>query len=58
MDAIRKEHWRDFTEEGDDKKNIRSLRWEVYVKYKEDFIEREFWVSYSNPKGGVLFGLA
>ena len=30
----REEHWRDVSEEGDDNKNINSLRWEVYVKYK------------------------
>ena len=34
LDAIREEHWRDVSEEGDDKKNIHSLRWEVYVKDK------------------------
>ena len=29
---IRDEHWRDVAEEGDDKKKIHELRWEVYVK--------------------------
>ena len=29
---IREEHLRDYAEEGDHKKNICSLRWEVYVK--------------------------
>ena len=32
LDAIREEHWRDFSEEGDDKKEVHALRWEVYVK--------------------------
>ena len=32
MDEIRDEHWRDVAEEGDDKKKIYDLRWEVYVK--------------------------
>ena len=31
LDEIREEHWRDITEEGDDKKNIHDLRWKVYV---------------------------
>ena len=29
MDAIRDEEWRDFAEEGDDKKNMHALRWEI-----------------------------
>ena len=32
LDEIREEHWRDVAEEGDDKKKIHELRWEVYVK--------------------------
>ena len=32
LDEIREEHWIYIAEEGDNKKNIRSLRWEVYVK--------------------------
>ena len=32
LDEIREEHWKDIAEEGDNKKNIRALRWEVYVK--------------------------
>ena len=39
---IRKDHWRDVAEEGDDKKNIHALRWEVNVKKKEELVEREF----------------
>ena len=34
MGEIRDEHWRDVSEEGDDKKKIHALRWEVYVKDK------------------------
>ena len=30
------------------------LRWEVYVKDKEELIEREFLVSVPNPKGGEI----
>ena len=29
LDKIREEHWRDIAEEGDDKKRIHALRWEV-----------------------------
>ena len=29
LDEIREEHWRDVSEEGDDKKNIHALRWEL-----------------------------
>ena len=31
MDEIREEHWRDFDEEGDNKKKIRSLGCDIYV---------------------------
>ena len=27
LDAIREYHWRDFSEEGDNKRNIHALRW-------------------------------
>ena len=32
MDDSRGGDWRDVAEDGDDKKNIHALRWEVYVK--------------------------
>ena len=32
LDAIMEDHWRDVSEEGDDKKKTHSLRWEVYAK--------------------------
>ena len=35
FDEIREDHWRYIAEENDDKKNIYSLRWGVYVKVKE-----------------------
>ena len=34
LDAIREEHWRDVAYEGDDKKKIHALSWEVYFKEK------------------------
>ena len=51
MDASREEHWRDIAEEVHDKKNIYDLRWEVYIKEKEELINREFLVSVPHPKG-------
>ena len=42
LDAVREEHWRNVAEEGDDKKKIHDLRWDVYVKYKEELINGEF----------------
>ena len=32
LDEIGEEHWRGVDEEGDDKKKIYALSWEVYVK--------------------------
>ena len=32
LDAIRGDHWKNIAEEGDKKKKIIALRWEVYVK--------------------------
>ena len=52
LNEIREDHWRDIAEEGDDKKNINALRWEVNVKEKEELINREFLVSVPHPKGG------
>ena len=37
-------------EEGDDKKKIYALRWEVYVQDKEEPIKREFLVSVPHLK--------
>ena len=34
LDEIRKENGRNVAEEGDDKKKIHALRWEVHVKEK------------------------
>ena len=40
LDKIRYKHWRDVYEEVDDNKKIRFLRWEVYVKKKEELIKK------------------
>ena len=40
IDVTREEHWRDVAEDGDDKKNIHALRWEVYAKEEEKLIKR------------------
>ena len=55
LDEIREQHWRDVAEEGDYKKKIHSLRWDFYVKQKEELINREFWVSVPHMKGGAIF---
>ena len=41
-------------EENDDKKKIHALRWEIYVKEKDELIKIEFSVSVPNPKGGTI----
>ena len=40
FDKVWEDHWRDIAEENDDKKKIHALRWEVYVKEKEELITR------------------
>ena len=42
LDAVREDSWRDISEEGENKKKIHDMRWEVYVKKKEDLIKRDF----------------
>ena len=34
LDEIRGDHWRGISEEGDYKKNIHALRWDIYAKNK------------------------
>ena len=55
FDEIWEDHWRDLAEENDDKKKIHALRWNVYVKEKEDPIMRTFLVSIPHPKWGTIF---
>ena len=57
MDEIRDKNWRDVSEEGENKNKMHSLRWDIYIKDKEDFIKRYFLVSVPHKKGGTLFGL-
>ena len=54
MYDTRDQHWRDVAKEGDDKKKIRSLRWELYVKDNTDLIKRDFPVSVTHPKRGNI----
>ena len=51
MEYIRGDHLRYVSEDGDDKKNIHALGWEVYTKQKGELVKREFLVSVPNPKG-------
>ena len=52
MDEIRDEHQRDVAEECDNKNNIHALRWYVYVKEKEELMNRQFSVSVPHSKWG------
>ena len=54
FDEIQEDHWRDLAEENDDKKKIHALRWNVYVREKEEIIKRAFSVSVPHPKGGTI----
>ena len=54
MYEIRDKNWRDVSEEGDNKKNIHDLRWDVYVKDKEKLIKREFSVPVPHTEGGGI----
>ena len=54
FDEIREDPWRDLAEENDYKKKINALRWNVYVKEKEELITREFLVSVPHLKGGTI----
>ena len=38
MNGIRNKHWRNVADEGDNKNNMHSLRWEIYVKEKDELI--------------------
>ena len=44
----------DISKEGDKNNNIHALRWEVYVKDKEELIKREFLEYVLYPKGGNI----
>ena len=55
LDAIREENWRYVAEEVYNKKKICTLRWEVYVKVKEELTKREFSVSVPHSKGRSIF---
>ena len=55
----REEHWRDVADDNEkDRSEIHALRWDVYMKEKEELIKREFfWWPLHTRKGGALFGL-
>ena len=42
LDAIREEHWRGVSEEGDDNNNIHALMWDFCAKEDEELINRKF----------------
>ena len=48
----RSNHWRDIIEENNEYKGkFNALRCEVYMKYKEEFIKRDFLVEVLHTKG-------
>ena len=54
MDEIMDEHWRDVAGEGDDKKKIHALRWDICVEEKGGLMKREFLVSVPHLKVGNI----
>ena len=51
----RQKHWKDVLEENHEYKGeVHALRWEVYMKEKEDLTKREFLVVVPHPKGGNI----
>ena len=54
MSDSRWENWRDVAKDDQDGSDIHTLRWDVYTKYKEDLIKREFFVYIIHPKGGNI----
>ena len=47
------EHWKEVEEkENEERGKFHSLRWEVYMKQKEELKKREFSVAVPHPKGG------
>ena len=54
MEDSTEEHRRDVADDGDNKKKINALRWEVYFQEKHELIKREFFVSAPNMKGGNI----
>ena len=42
MEDSREEHWRYVDQDGDDKNNIRTLMWDVYIKEEEELIHSQF----------------
>ena len=54
MEDMREDHWRDVSEDDDDKKKIHALIWYFYTKEKVELINREFLVSVTHPKGGNI----
>ena len=54
MEENMEELWRDVSEDGQDKSNIRALRWDICTREKGWFIKRGFLVSVPHPKEGNI----
>ena len=55
MEDIREDNWRDVFEDANDKKKIHALRLEIYVKYQEELIKREFFGCVTDSKKLSLY---
>ena len=54
----REDQWKKVVEVNKkDSIKVHDLMWEVYMKYKEQFINRQFLVQVTHPKGGIFFDL-
>ena len=54
----REDNWKEAEEDYNEyRTKVNSLRWEVYMKYKEELINRQFWVMVMHPKGWCGGGL-
>ena len=50
------QHWRYFSEYGEDKSNIHDLRWDVYTRDNEELINRYVYMSVIHSKGvGIVW---
>ena len=54
MEDSMEDHWRDVSDDGQEKMKIHGLRWQVYTKYKDDLIKIDLLVFVPHPKGGNI----
>ena len=54
MEDSWEEYWKYVADDGEDKKKIHALRWDVYTRYMKGFINIQFSLSIPHPKGGEI----